>query len=82
MQVKAIPAIQGKRYSWSDGRYRIYTRDHIDFDTLPSYDDGGPATVVIDGYSMSTSTLSRALSSPEVVAADDGMHTLNLSKST
>lgn len=79
MQVKSAPAIQGEREPWRDGRYRIYTHEHLDFDALPSYRDGGPATVVVDGYSMSTSSVSRVLSSASVIAADDGMRTLNLS---
>jgi hypothetical protein len=77
--VTSAPQIEGKREPWGDSRYRIYTHEHISFDALPSYRDGGPATVVVDGYSMSTSSVS-GFSSRSVLAADDGMHTLSLSK--
>jgi hypothetical protein len=76
----ALPAVEGELWSWRDGRYRLYTVDHVDFDALPAYGDGGPAKVVLDGWAMSTSSLSRALSSPSVVARDDGMHTLNIDR--
>jgi hypothetical protein len=73
MQVTSVPKLQ------SDGRYRLYTSEHLDFDALPSYRDGGPSLVVVDGYCMSTSSVS-GFSSRAVLAADDGMHTLSLSK--
>ena len=79
MQVKTLPEIQGGVESWGyDGRYRLYTNEHVEFDALPPYADGGPAMVVVDGYSMSTSNVS-GFSSRAVLAADDGMFTLNLS---
>lgn len=78
MQVTSLPQVQGAHEGWRDGRYRIYTAEHIDFDALPSYSDGGPAKVAHDGWCVSYSSLSRAMSSASVIAADDGMHTLSI----
>lgn len=38
------------------GGYRLYTRDELPFDDVPAVIDGGPATVVIDGWGVSYST--------------------------
>lgn len=74
MQVRSLPPqVEGVT------RYRLYAREHIDFDALPSYHDGGPAMVVINGYQTSTSNLS-GFSSAAALSADDGKYTLNLSK--
>lgn len=66
----SVPAAQGIN------RYRLYTVEHLPFGALPSYRDGGPASVAMPGWSKSTSTVSRLFSSSEVVA--DGTVTLNL----
>lgn len=71
-----LPALKG------DGRYRVYTVEHLPFDALPAYDEGGPATVRGDEWNVSTSHLSAAFASPSVVAADDGMYTLSVFKFT
>lgn len=75
----SVPEQRGEiRTYGGDGRYRLYTIEHLPFDALPSYSDGGPATVTNDGWSMSTSSNCRIFSSPSVNAADDRMHTLRL----
>ena len=62
-----------------DGRYRLWTHAHgLAFDAVPRYRDGGPGTVVLDGWAKSTTNLCKSLSSPEVVAADDGQWTLTV----
>lgn len=79
----SLPEVSGTVSDSYDGRYRLWTISHgVDFDALPSYYDGGPAIVVIDGWHKSTSSVCRALSSPSVVAADDGTHVLNLWQGT
>lgn len=78
MQVKSLPQLEGTVQTWRDGRYRIYTVEHIDFDTLPQYRDGGPPMIAINGYNVSYSTLSRMFSSANVIAADDGLHGLSI----
>ena len=74
----SIPAERGEAHGSYDGRYRLYTVEHLPFDALPGYSHGGPSTVVTDGWSMSTSSICRFLSSASVAAADDGKHTLSL----
>lgn len=81
--VTTKPAIQGRGPSAPgdyDGRYRLYTVDHVPFDRFPSYSDGGPSTVTHNGWNISTSSTCRVFSSPSVVAADDGMHTLRVTR--
>ncbi len=61
--------------SWKP--YRLFDKDFV------SYEEGkerfpGAATVVVNGFSTSYSSLCRTLSSPSVVAEDDGMVTLNI----
>lgn len=63
-----------------NGRYRVLTVAHLPYGTLPAYPEG-PATVTIEPWCVSTSPLS-PLSSPSVLAADDGMTTLNVHKMT
>lgn len=58
--------------------YRLWTVEHIEFDALPAYRDGGPAMVTVTPWYVSTSSLCPVFSSPSVVAADDGMVTLNI----
>lgn len=74
-----MPELRGSVTGDYDGRYRLYTVAEVPFGTFPEY-PSGPGRVVIDGWHMSTSSLSRAFSSPSVVTADDGMHTLSLSR--
>lgn len=52
----AKPALQGSIATWRDHRYRVYGAEHLPFDALPSYRDGGPAKVVRDGWSVSYTT--------------------------
>lgn len=77
-EAAALPELAGERWSWRDGRYRVYTVAHLPFEALPAYADGGPATVALGVWGVSTSSLCRAFSSPSVAAADDGMHTLSV----
>lgn len=68
VNIRSIPEQQGEIASYGyDGRHRLYTHEHIDFDALPDYREGGPATVAHTGWSMSTSSTS-VLSSPSVLA--------------
>jgi len=79
VRVTSMPPVQGARYTWRDGRYRVWTVGHgLPFDVLPSYGEGGPATVALDGWVASTRVLCKRLSSPAVVAADDGMITASV----
>ena len=39
----------------ANGGYRLYTVEHLPFDALPEYMDGGPPLVVIDPWAVSTS---------------------------
>lgn len=79
MFIETVPAMHGEIHEYGyDGRYRLYTVDHLPFDALPSYGDGGPAKVVLDPWGTSTSSLCGFMSSPSVAAADDGMVTLNV----
>ena len=74
-----LPAttIRGKVYAdGHDGRYALVGVADAPFDALPSYREGGPSTVVVNGWCTSVGHLDRVLSSPEAVAADDGMHTI------
>lgn len=71
------PELQGEDWGWTDGRYRLYTVDHVPFDFFPEYPEG-PASVVHTTWCKSTSRLDRFFSSPSVVAADDGLVTLNV----
>lgn len=74
------PMLRGAIYPGGyDGRYRLYTVDDVPFNRFPEY-PAGPSTVVVDGWSKSTSSLSRIFSSPSVVAADDGLHKLRLTR--
>jgi hypothetical protein len=41
-----VSPLQGERTELGDHRYRLYTVDHLPFDALPSYADGGPFPVV------------------------------------
>ena len=45
----SVPPLTGFRND-----YRLYTVEHIPFDAVPSYRDGGPGTVVVDGWCCST----------------------------
>jgi hypothetical protein len=78
MQVKSLPQLQGSIEPWRDGRYRVYTVEHIEFDALPQYSDGGPAMIALGAYNVSYRTLDRMFSSAAVIAADDGMHVLSI----
>ncbi len=70
---------QGRRGDW---RYRIYTDScGVPFDAVPEYSDGGPATVAHSGWCVSYTSLCAALSSPSVVAQDNGRVTLRAFKS-
>lgn len=80
MKPITLPPLQGTAYSWHDGRYRIYTVEQLPFDALPAHSDGGPAMVAHTEWGMSTSSLSAWMSSPSVAAADDGKHTLRVSR--
>lgn len=63
-----------------DGRYRLYTIEHVPFGTFPAYTDGGPSRVTYNGWGVSSSSLDRVLSSRDVIAQDDGKVTLNISR--
>lgn len=79
--VVTVPELRGHQYEWSDDdtRHRVWTVAHgLDFDAVPDHDDGGPATVTVGGWQVSTMRLCAMLSSPSVVAADDGKYQLNL----
>ena len=61
------------------GGYRLWAvGSGLAFDALPAYADGGPSLVPVAGWNVSTSRLCRVLSSPSVVADDDGMYELSL----
>lgn len=76
--VTSVPELQGEITTYGyDSRYRLYTAEHVAFDALPTYRDGGPARVAHTDWSSSTSSLCRGLSSPSVVAASDGRITIN-----
>lgn len=75
----SVPPLRGDVHGTYDGRYRLYGVEHLPWGALPAYRRGGPATVVRDGWNKSTSSLCRALSSPAVIAGDDGTHKLSLS---
>ena len=49
----AKPSIEGTSDKWGDGRYRVYTIEHIPFDTLSPWNAGGPRMVTIDGWGVS-----------------------------
>ncbi|MFI7608467.1 hypothetical protein ACIBTV_25405 [Micromonospora sp. NPDC049366] len=74
----SLPPLQGQTWDNFDGRWRLYTVEHLSFDALPECGKGGPAKVAATNWTVSASSVSRALSSPGVVAADDGMHTLQV----
>lgn len=77
--VLAIPPLKGERYIDYDGRYRLWTAEHgLDFDAVPHNRDGGPSKATLNGWITSTSALDWVMSSASVVAADDGMHTLDV----
>lgn len=81
MNVTSIPTqVHGEIRTYGDGRYRLWTVEHVAFDDVAPYSKGGPAKVVIDGWSTSTSSLSRIFSSASVVAADDGMHKVSATR--
>lgn len=76
-----LPALLGYVHKHGyDGRYRLWTRSHgVDFDQLPSYDQGGPATVPLDGWNVSTSTTTRVSYDGGGSSAEgDGVHTLSV----
>ena len=77
MTTTHAPEIHGSATEYRDSRYRLYTVEHLPFDALPSYRDGGPSTVVVNGWSTSTSSLCGVFSSPSVVAADDRKFTVS-----
>jgi hypothetical protein len=58
-----------------DGRYRLYTSNHLSFDALPAYDEGGPRTAPIDGWTVSTTITSIGLPG-HAVSANDGRVTV------
>lgn len=69
IELTATPDLQGEQWaSGYDGRHRLYTHEHIAFDALPDYREGGPATVTNGDWSMSVSSVCVALSSPSVAA--------------
>lgn len=75
--VTSVPELHGEVTTYgSDLRYRLYTAEHVAFDALPAYRLGGPARVAHTDWSSSTSSLCRGLSSPDVVAEDDGTVTI------
>lgn len=49
----ALPPLQGVCSPTYDGRYRLYTVDHLPFDALPAYSDGGPAMVAVGEWCVS-----------------------------
>lgn len=75
-----LPPLEGKLWSTRDGRYRLYTVDSLPFDALPAYCDGGPAQVAHTDWAVAFPRTCRVFSSPSVVAADDGMITLDACK--
>jgi hypothetical protein len=76
-----LPALQGEIFTGGyDGRYRLYTVAELPFDALPSYRDGGPGRVVINGWSTSSARLCRVFSSASVIAADDHMVTVRATR--
>lgn len=82
MNVTSIPTqvhgrIHGDGY---DGRYRLYTHENVAFDDVTPYGEGGPSLVAHSDWHTSTSSTSRLFSSREVVALDDGMHTVRASR--
>lgn len=38
------------------GGYTLYTREDLHYGAFPAYSDGGPAMVVVDGWSVSTTS--------------------------
>ena len=72
------PEVRGHASEHYDGRYRLYTVNHVPYGTYPRYVDGGPAMVVVDGWGKSVSSLCRIFSSQSVIEADDRQHTLSL----
>jgi hypothetical protein len=68
-----LPPLEGDLIdSLGDYRYRLYTVAELPFDALPAY-PAGPARVAHTDWHTATSSLCHGLSSPSVVAADDGM---------
>lgn len=62
--------------------YRLWTIEHIPFDRLPAYSNGGPARVALDPWSISTSQLCKLFTSSSVIekaraAGTDNQVTLN-----
>lgn len=61
-------------------RYRVWTVNHIPYDHIPRYADGGAAIVVLDGWSTSTSSLNLGMSYGLDPATVDRRHTLHISQ--
>jgi hypothetical protein len=78
MTTTSQPELRGMQTASYDGRYRLYTADHLPYDALPRYRDGGPATVTLEPWSVSYSGLDRMFSSRSVVEADDGQWELHV----
>lgn len=75
-----LPPIQsGVSFDGYDGRYRIWTVNEVPWGRFPSWPEG-PPTVAHTEWGVSYPRLCRWLSSPEVVAADDGMVELSVSR--
>lgn len=77
--VLPVPPLHGHHFGHRDGRYRVWTIGHgLRFDAVPPRSLGGPATVPVGPWHVSTSSLDPAMSSPSVVTNDDGRHTLHV----
>lgn len=73
-----FPPVKGDVTEWRDGRYRIWTVQHVPFDQFPAYGEGGPAMVALGDWGVSTQSLCRLFSSQSVIDADDGKHELHV----
>jgi len=80
MDIAAYPPIKGTKYDWYDGRYRIWTVNDIPFDRLATNEYDRPGMVTHTEWGVSYPRMRRVLSSPEVVAADDGKIELSISR--
>lgn len=77
------PQMQGQKYDWHDGRYRIWTVNEVPYGRFPTYADHGPSAVPMvthTEWGVSYPRLCRVLSPPSVVAADDGKIELSISR--
>jgi len=76
--VTDYPPMQGQEYDWHDGRYRIWTFNEAPYGRFPTYADGGPPIVTHAEWGVSFPRLCKVMSSPSVVAADDGKIELSI----